>query len=120
MPLGKFDMAIYTTGFYPDPDPTGSLDCADVPNKANPTGGNNYHLCDPKMDGFIAQGLASSDPATRKQAYDAMQQYMYDQSLVVPLYSRANVYAYSSRLVFPPSSGWANAFWDMENFDVTQ
>ncbi len=118
MPKGNFDMAIYTTGFYPDPDPTGSLDCADVPNKDNPTGGNNYHLCDPKVDGFIAQGLASADPAARKKVYDALQQYMYDQVLVIPLFARANVYGYSSKLVFPPSSGYANAFWDAENFDM--
>ncbi len=120
MPLGKFDMAIYTTGFYPDPDPTGSLDCADVPSKANPTGGNNYHLCDPQVDSLIAQGLATADPAARKKVYDQLQQYMYDQVLVIPLFARANVYGYSSKLVFPPSSGWANAFWDAENFDITQ
>jgi hypothetical protein len=38
--------------------------------------------------------------------------------LMVPLYARANVYAYTDRLVFPPSSGYANAFWAAENFDV--
>ncbi len=118
MPKGNFDMAIYTTGFYPDPDPTGSLDCADVPNKDNPSGGNNYHLCDPKVDAFLKQGLATADPAARKQVYDQLQQYMYDQALVVPLYARANVYAYADRFIFPPSSGYGNAFWDSENFDV--
>jgi ABC-type transport system substrate-binding protein len=111
-------MAIYTTGFYPDPDPTGNLDCADVPSKENPTGLNNYHLCDPKVDALIAQGLATADPAARKQAYDQLQQYMYDQTLVVPLYARANVYAYDDRFIFPPSSGLSYAFWDSENFDV--
>ncbi len=118
MTTGKFDMAIYTTGFYPDPDPTGNLDCADVPSKDNPTGLNNYHLCDPKVDGLIAQGLATADPAARKPIYDQLQQYMFDQALVVPLYARANVYAYADRFVFPPSSGLSYAFWDAENFDV--
>lgn len=120
MPLGKFDMAIYTTGFYPDPDPTGNLDCADVPNKANPTGGNNYHLCDPQVDSLINQGLATADTDARKKVYDQLQQYMFDNATVVPLYARANVYAYSSKLTFPPSSGYANAFWDMENFDISK
>ena len=118
MPLGKFDMAIYTTGFYPDPDPTGNLDCADVPSKANPTGGNNYHLCDPQVESLINAGLATADTAARKKVYDQLQQYMYDNVTVVPLYGRANVYGYSSKLVFPPSSGYGNAFWDMENFDI--
>ncbi len=120
MPKGNFDMAIYTTGFYPDPDPTGSLDCAGVPSASNPTGQNNYHLCDPKVDQFLRQGLATADPAARKQVYDALQKYMYDQALVVPLYARANVYGYDDRFIFPPSSGYGNAFWDSENFDVKQ
>ena len=120
MATGKFDMAIFTTGYYPDPDASGNWDCADVPSKANPAGANNYHLCDPKMDALWQQGLQVADPAARKKVYDQLQQIMYDQVLMVPLYARANVYAYQSTLVFPPSSGYANAFWDMENFDTTK
>ncbi len=117
---GKFDMAIFTTGYYPDPDATSSWDCLDVPNKDNPSGANDYHLCDPKLDAMFAQGLATADPAARKMVYDQIQQYMYDNVLMIPLFARANVYGYSSRVVFPPSSGYSNAFWDAENFDVTQ
>jgi peptide/nickel transport system substrate-binding protein len=118
MPLGKFDMAIFTTGYYPDPDAAGNWDCADVPNKGQPAGANNYHICDPKLDDLWKQGLASADPATRKKVYDQIQQYMYDNVLMIPLYARANVFAYVDRLVFPPSSGYSNFAWDMENFDV--
>ncbi len=120
MPLGKFDMAIFTTGYYPDPDATSSWDCADVPSKDNQSGANDYHYCDPKLDDMFAQGLASVDPAARKKVYDQIQQYMYDNVLMIPLYARANVFAYSDKLVFPPSSGYSNAFWDAENFDITQ
>ena len=118
MPLGKFDMAIFTTGYYPDPDAAGNWDCADVPNKDQPAGANNYHICDAKLDDLWKQGLASGDPATRKKVYDQIQQYMYDNVLMIPLYARANVFAYTDRLVFPPSSGYSNFAWDMENFDV--
>ncbi len=117
---GKFDMAIFTTGYYPDPDATGSWDCADVPSKDNPTGANDYHLCDPKLDDMWKQGLATADPAARKKVYDQIQQYMYDNVLMVPLYARANVYAFRDSLVFPPSSGYSNAFWDAEMFDVNK
>lgn len=112
---GKFDMAIFTTGYYPDPDATSSWDCADVPSKDNPLGANDYHLCDAKLDDMFKAGLATADAAGRKKAYDAIQQYQYDNTLMVPLYARANVYAYQKTLVFPPSSGYANAFWDMKN-----
>jgi len=122
MPTGKFDMAIYTTGFYPDPDPGYTFSCAGVPSKANPSGQNNYHYCDQtgQMDQLIAAGLASADTATRKTAYDAIQKYQYDQALFVPLYARANVYGYSARLVFPPSSGFCGWACNMMGWDVSQ
>jgi peptide/nickel transport system substrate-binding protein len=121
MPLGKFDMAIYTTGFYPDPDTGDTFLCSGVPNKDSPTGQNNYHFCDPKMDDLFAQGLATSDPAGRKKAYDAIQQFQYDNVIMIPLYARANVYAYQDRLIFPPSSGYAGGgggAWSAEDYDV--
>ncbi len=117
---GKFDMAIFTTGYYPDPDATSSWDCLDVPSKANTSGANDYHLCDSKLDDMFKAGLATADPAARKKVYDQIQQYMYDNVLMIPLFARANVYGYASRVVFPPSSGYSNAFWDAENFDVTK
>jgi peptide/nickel transport system substrate-binding protein len=120
LPKGTYDMAIFTTGYYPDPDASSNWDCADVPSKNNPSGANDYHICDPKLDAMWKQGLATADIAARKKVYDQIQQYMYDNVLMIPLFARANVYGYSSKLVFPPSSGWANAFWDAENFDITQ
>jgi len=120
MPLGKYDMAIFTTGYYPDPDSSSGWRCADVPNADNPSGGNSYHICDPKLDAMFEQALESADPATRKAVYDEIQQYMYDNVLMIPLYARANVYAYNDRFVFPPSSGYSNAFWDAEEFDVNE
>jgi peptide/nickel transport system substrate-binding protein len=118
MPKGNFDMAIFTTGYYPDPDAASNWRCADVTSAENPSGANNYHLCDPELDAMWEEGLTSADPATRKVVYDKIQQYMYDNVLMVPLYARANVFAYNDRLVFPPSSGYANAFWQMEDYDV--
>ena len=118
LPHGNYDMGIYTTGFYPDPDSQSSFICKEVPNKDNQSGGNSYHLCDPKLDEMFAAGIASADNATRKVAYDAIQQYIYDNVLVVPLYARANVYGYGDRLIFPPSSGYGGWAWDAFNFDV--
>jgi peptide/nickel transport system substrate-binding protein len=118
MPTGKFDMAIFTTGYYPDPDAQSNWNCANVTSKDNPSGGNNYHICDPKMDAMWEAGLATADPAARKKVYDEIQQYMYDNVLMIPLYARANVFAFRDNFVFPPSSGYSNAFWDAEEFDT--
>ncbi len=119
MPTGKFDLAIYTTGFFPDPYNDNFL-CVAVPSKDNPSGDNNYHYCDQtgKSDQLFDQLNASSDPAVRKQVVDQIQQYQYDQVLFIPLYARANVYGYTDRFVFPPSSGFGGWSWDAFDFDV--
>ncbi len=123
MPLGKFDMAIYTTGFYPDPDTGDTFLCDGVNSKEHPTGQNNYHICDPKMDDMFAAGLKTADAAGRKKAYDEIQQYQYDNTYIIPLYARANVYAYQKTLVFPLSSGYSGGgggAWAAEYYDTTK
>jgi ABC-type transport system substrate-binding protein len=75
------------------------------------------------LEELFAQGLASSDAATRKKAYDAIQQYQYDNVLFIPLYARANVYAYQDTLVDPGSSGYAGGgfgAWAAEYYDTTK
>ena len=111
-------MAIFTERYFPDPDAASSWECANVPSKENPDGENVYHLCDPKLDEMFNQGLSSADPIARQKVYDQIQQYMYDNVLVIPLYARANVYAYADRLVFPPTSGYSSFGWDAEYFDI--
>jgi peptide/nickel transport system substrate-binding protein len=120
MALGKFDMAGYTTGFYPDPM-TGVLDsysCAQIASKDNPGGQNNYHVCDLQLDTLMAAVNASADPAVRKTALDAVQKYIYDQYYVVMMYVRANVYGYVDRFVPGPFSFTSNMDWNSEVWDV--
>jgi peptide/nickel transport system substrate-binding protein len=119
MPKGNFDMAIYTTGFYPDPYTDGFL-CASVPNKANQAGDNNYHYCDPAFDALWAQANSTLDAATRQKAFIAIQEYMYNNYLVIPLYGRPNVYGLSSRFVPGPGGANGGFNWDAFDWDVTQ
>jgi len=49
------------------------------------------------LDKLFAAVNASADPAVRKTAIDAVQQYLYDNALVIPMYARANVMAYQDR-----------------------
>jgi peptide/nickel transport system substrate-binding protein len=120
MALGKFDMAGYTTGFYPDPM-TGVLDsysCAQIASKDNPGGQNNYHICDLQLDTLMAAVNASADPAVRKTALDAVQKYIFDQYYVIMMYVRANVYGYVDRFVPGPFSFTSNMDWNSEVWDV--
>jgi peptide/nickel transport system substrate-binding protein len=117
MATGKFDMAGYTTGFYPDPY-TDSFLCSTVTSKQNQGGDNNYHLCDPALDKLFAAVNASADAAARKTAIDAVQQYLYDNALMIPMYSRANVMAYQDRLILPPTSGLGGMLGDTFDWAV--
>ena len=119
MATGKYDMAGYTTGFYPDPF-TDNFLCSTVQSKQNPGGDNNYHLCDPKFDALMNAVNASADPAVRKTAIDAVQQYMYDNYLVIPMYTRSNIMGYNARLVLPPTSGFSGMLADTFDWDVTK
>jgi len=102
MATGKFDIAGYTTGFYRIL--TQTLLCSTVISAQNQGGDNNYHVCDPAMDKLSAAVNASVDPAVRKTAVDALQQYQYDNALLIPIYARANIMGYVDRFVLPPTS----------------
>jgi len=117
---GKYDMAGYTTGFYPDPM-TGVLDsyaCSSIPNAGNPSGQNSYHICDPELDGLMAEVNATADPAARKIALDAVQQHIFDNYYVVMMYARANVYGHTDRFVPAPFGFYSNLNWNSELWDV--
>jgi len=114
----NWDLAIYTTGIFPDPDPGQSWTCNGVASKAHPGGQNDWHLCDPKMDQLVA-ATRVFDQTQRVQALQALQQYMYDQVLMIPLYARGNISGYTDRFVWPKSLN-ADCYFvcDPLNWDV--
>jgi len=121
MSTGKFDMAGYTTGFYPDPYPsTEDWLCRSIPGADNPGGSNWYQYCDPQLDALFTQLNASADPAARKVTVDAIQKYIYDNALVVMMYARANVYGYVDRFEPGPFGFFSNMNWNAEVWDVKQ
>jgi peptide/nickel transport system substrate-binding protein len=117
LPHGNFDMAGYTTGFYPDPY-TDAFLCSNVPSADNPGGTNNYHYCDPQFDALFASVNATVDPIARKTTLDAIQKYIYDNSLVVPMYVRMNVYGYTDRFVPGLFGFFSNMNWNSEIWNV--
>jgi peptide/nickel transport system substrate-binding protein len=120
MAMGKFDMAGYTTGFYPDPM-SGVIDsfgCNTIPSAGSPNGTNMYHLCDPALDTLMTAVNASADPAVRKTALDAVQKYIFDHYYVVMAYARANVYGYVDRFVPAAFGFYSNMDWNSELWDV--
>jgi peptide/nickel transport system substrate-binding protein len=117
---GAFDMGGYTTGFYPDPYPAGGDYACDIYSTAHPDGRNAYFLCDPQLVTLMEAVNASADPAVRKTALDAVQQYIYDQSYIIMMYMRATVDGYADRLLLGPFSAMSAPFWNTEVWDVKQ
>lgn len=118
MPHGKYDMAGYTTGYYPDPSPSGGDWMCNIPSEKNPSGTNNYHYCDPKLEELANAVNATADPAIRKVAVDAVQQYLYDNALVMMMYARANIYGYVDRFVPGEFGFFSNMNWNAEVWDI--
>jgi peptide/nickel transport system substrate-binding protein len=117
MPTGKYDMAGYTTGFYPDPY-TDNFKCESVPNADNPSGTNWYLLCDPTLSDMMEEVNASSDPAVRKEKLDAAQKHIFDNYYVVMMYTRANIYGHTDRFVPGPFGFFSNMNWNAEVWDT--
>ncbi len=117
--LGKYDMGDYATGFYPDPYPsTQDFLCEAVPTKDAPGGQNFYHICDPQLEQMFADSIKSADPTVRLPIYQKIQQYMYDNYLIIPIYAWSNMAAYSDRLVMGPWGSYGTWFWNTEVWDV--
>lgn len=114
---GKFEMAGYTSGYYPDPY-TDVWRCSSVINKANPLGTNHTHYCNPSLDILFNTAQAQTDLAARKRVFDAIQKYIYDNALVVPLYTHASVVAYTDRFVPASFSFLSGMNWNAELWDA--
>lgn len=119
MPTGQYDMAGYTTGFYPDPY-TDNFKCESVPNAENPDGTNWYLNCDPTLSDLIDSMNSSADPAVRKQIVDQVQEYIFEHYYVVMMYARANVYGLTDRFVPGPFGFFSNMNWNSEVWDVKE
>lgn len=110
--MGKFDMAGLSYPEYLAPD----WRCDSVPSKDNRNGANFYHYCDPALDKLFADA-STPDIAARKKALIAIQKYLYDNVLLIPLYARANVYGFGERFI-PAPFGADEMFWNAEAWDV--
>ncbi len=114
---GNYDMAGFAWAYFLDPDSDFML-CASVPSSANPEGSNFYRYCNPELDALFAQGNATADLAARKQVFDQIQQYIYDNVLMIPMYETPEVIGYADRFIPGPFSSLSGMNWNAETWDV--
>jgi peptide/nickel transport system substrate-binding protein len=61
---------------------------------------NDNYSRDPELEKLVAEGGATSDPASRKKAYSAAVKLMTEKAYWLPLFTYVNAYAFSKQLEF--------------------
>ncbi len=118
---GQFELAGFTTSFVNggDPDPTDYFKLEGIATEAEPNGNNTYRLEDQELDALSAEQATSADMTKRIEIIKKMQQIMYDQAYVIPMYARLNVDAANKRITGIKPSATGLIFWNMWEWDVT-
>ena len=112
-----FDLSLYGGGLYTiDPDSTS------VPNEcsqAYPAGGNNAHYCNADVDAAFVAGRATTDSATRLQAYQQVAHITNDEVPYIWLYVPSAVWAYSTKLTgFKAHGELTYGFWNAADWSL--
>lgn len=89
---GKYDIALYYQSFGTDPSAFGYNFRSDqIPRPAEIAGGNITGFQDPKVDTWLAQGLATLDLAKRHAIYQQLDAYLVAQCVEDPLYIQGEI-----------------------------
>ncbi len=59
---------------------------------------NDSHFSDPEVDRLLNEARASTDPAVRKESYDAARDILLEESPIVYLYHEVWIWAYSDKI----------------------
>ncbi|WP_425714946.1 ABC transporter substrate-binding protein [Georgenia sp. Z1344] len=115
----EYDLMVSGGGFY-TPDPTVSANALTCDN-VFPAGGNTSLFCNEELDALLAEGAVTADEGERESIYqDAVRM---DNQLVpyLWLYVPDTLWASSDRLQgFEPHGDFANGFWNVAEWTVTE
>ncbi len=112
---GKFDILIYTTGPYVDPQSQVETYFASwqIPTAGNRGAGYNYsRWIDPVADDAIQQAGSTTDLAARHAAYCKLMDQVTSERPEIYLFARHLIAAYSDRLQGWSTNVWKNLGWN--------
>ncbi len=118
---GKFDVLIYTTGPYVDPQSQveGYFASWNIPRASNSGAGYNYsRWINQKADSAIRTAGSSPDQATRRAAYCEVMAQVNAERPQVYLYSRAFLAAYRDNLLNWVTNPWKNLGWNAAEWQL--
>ena len=99
------------------PDPTMYMQdyvCDEIPQKANNwVGDNNGRYCNPEYDKLWRRSLTELDEEKRKQIFIQMNDFVVNETVVIPLVHRANAIAISNDLKGINLTPWDARTWNI-------
>lgn len=119
MATGDYDIGEYSnapTGF-PDPEASANWLCSEVVSADNPDGGNWQGYCNPELDALLTEQATTVDLAKRIDLYKQIQQIMYDEVVVIMMWSDPDLWSLNNRLQGVKFSG-AMPFWNSNEWFV--
>lgn len=94
MKAGNFSMSTIVQTFDPDVDFWSNVFASEA------IGGYNFsRLADPAVDQAFADGAVCQDPEQRKEIYSVIEQKLYEDVVVIPIYNRIVTCAHSKNLL---------------------
>lgn len=112
MSIGDYDIGEYSNApGFPDPEMSSLFLCSEITSAENPDGGNSQGYCNPELDALLTEQASTVDLNKRIDLYHQIQQIMYDDVVVVMLWSDPDLWSLHSRLQGVKFSG-AMPFWN--------
>ena len=120
---GDFDIVMDTWGA--DLDPAAFLSTLfksdQIPSEENAgEGWNFFRLQDPELDAAIDAGSATLDQQARKDAYRDAAERIIDDLVYIPLYKRALINGFSSRVEGEEGNPWDEFTWNAEEWSLSE
>jgi ABC-type transport system substrate-binding protein len=85
----------------------------------NGDGWNFFGLNDPELDAAVAEGASTLDQSVRKEAYRRAVERILAAGVYIPLYKRALIDAFSSRVEGEQPNPWAQFTWNAADWSLS-
>lgn len=113
MSIGDYDIGEYSNApsGFPDPESSSLWLCSEITSAENPDGGNNQGYCNADLDKLLTEQASTVDLNKRIDMYKQIQQIMYDDVVVIMMWSDPDLWSLNNRLQGVKFSG-ATPFWN--------
>jgi hypothetical protein len=118
MSIGDYDIGEYSNApGFPDPELSNYFLCSEITSADNPDGGNNQGYCNADLDALLTEQSSTVDLNKRIDLYHQIQKILYDDVVLVMMWSDPDLWSSNNRLRGVKFSG-ATPFWNSNEWFV--